>query len=468
MMTTPRSRVVVGNFKYRGKAHGRPKYVWRPLSRAQISACVYPNIVPAEYPHVENWETRSDVLGYSSLPERDEDCLDFKHGDGDVCHIADHKSPVLPPAATFCCGCRYPACLSCYSSMGQYTHNPIPIVSATDLDSILLEPSDFIVRDEVVINIGDEPNQSSAPPPSDPIVPMEMKDKEVKAGPSEDTKIKTSGGVSNVKLNTSIPPSVDPMASRLIALIGTEEDKELADIKSLPVPPHELPPEAPVIENLPAMEAELAAMILRNKLRSGMHEDEKKVDPPIHLEALPDQFKVRRDVPWFKKMIHCLFGCCTDQIATTRHYTLEGKMLADFHINGLDSRATNALSHTMLRQEPQIVRISVVPYDQFDNQMPVFDLHPVTWKKGEDVGRSIIHVPLVLVADMMRKFMAVDVSVNDLRMMYQDLVKVINVPYNEFMSSEPDFVMFGLDLMQWMKQRRQASGLQNFHSARST
>jgi len=269
--------------------------------------------------------------------------------------------------------------------------------------------------------------------------------------------------------NTPKEMSVDPdLIKRFNALVGDETDNLQRKLDSLPTPPDHLVPIAPPIENLPAMEAELAAKILFAKLSHGEHVDEKKVDPPIHLEALPHEFKVRRDVPWYKKMYRKLFGCCISLVSATRHYTLDGVLLSDFHINGLDVRATNALSHTMLRQEPYIVRVTVVPYDQYDSKMAVLDVDPVSWKARGEVDRTVIHVPMVLVADMMRKFMAADPCVGDLHTMYQDLVKVINVPYNDFLSSEPDFIMFGLDLMTWTKQRRQYGGLQNFHSNQST
>jgi hypothetical protein len=373
-------------------------------------------------------------------------------------------------------------------------------LDSTDIDSVTFDPAEFIVQDEKCVIEGEVKTapkkappipvrpgvcQFHAPPPIPPRYPaeesvhIEVKEREVK---TEVPFAERENGDVPCFPPPSDPVMIDPFDARIKALMvdipdpAPQSDPKDEDcfehrfaelMKDIPSPPDNTIPIAPPIENLPAMEAELAALILKKKLSSGLHQDEKKVDPPIHLEALPNQFKVRRDVPWFTKMLHKYFGCCNVQLATTRHYSLEGLQLADFHINGLDVRATNALSHTMLRQEPQIIRISVVPYDQFDNVMPVFDRDPVTWAQGYDVGRSVIHIPLVLIADMMRKFMCTDATVGDMRMLYQDLVKVINVPYNEFMSSEPDFVMFGLDLMKWLKQRRQNEGLLNFHPNQS-
>jgi len=483
MATTKEYRSEYGKQSYVGKSSRRSHYKWRPVPREKLLTSLYPHITVAEYPHINTWETRSDITGYSSVSTRDESGLDLKHGVDHADNKAHNASAPVSTPAFYCCGCSFAACNSCYSNLGGYTHTPIRVLDATDLESIVR--NDFMVQDGVVategeVNTADENSvaEPSVVSPCNPM-PQESKEREVK----DDHTMK---GESHADDTSSTTPPSDPegvLECRLSALIpdapappplsdptdGDPFDSRFERLmKEGPVPPDVGVPVAPVIENLPAMEAELAALIVKNKLSSGLHDDEKKVDPPIHLEALPSQFKVRRDVPWFTKMYHKLFGCCTTQVATTRHYSLEGLQLSDFHINGLDVRATNALSHTMLRQEPQIVRISVVPYDQFDNVMPVYERDPVTWAQGMDVGRSVIHVPLVLIADMMRKFMATDAVVGDLHTMYQDLVKVINVPYNEFMSSEPDFVMFGLDLMTWLKQRRRNDGLLNFHPNQST
>jgi len=195
------------------------------------------------------------------------------------------------------------------------------------------------------------------------------------------------------------------------------------------------------------------------------------VDPPSR--AGVERFKPKQDVPWYKM----LFQCFITSKPQTREYTKLGDIIipqmeevkgkdGETVVRPVDVRATDGLSHTMVRGDVRWVRYKVKVYDQFDLPMNIRERDPVTWKpKPHSPTIRIISFPSVILDDVMQRFQTLAVDVKAVDVYVDQLRRTLNVDFRgvEAHQWRQDLLMFYSDYMTFLAQRRTVYGLLNFH-----
>jgi len=188
--------------------------------------------------------------------------------------------------------------------------------------------------------------------------------------------------------------------------------------------------------------------------------DHEPVDPP--LKSMPQRFKVQFRPTFLQRLLGLCCGCCVERRATTREYTLLGEAAAE---DELDVRATDALSHTLMRKRPGYVRYQIRVYDQFDNPLHVVDRDPVSWKKLHSSFDLVLKVPMVLIDDVEQRYQAASLDDGAIASTLDQLRRVVNVDYRGDSEWRANVMMFVRDHLTFVRQRREAMGLQNFSCA---
>jgi len=227
---------------------------------------------------------------------------------------------------------------------------------------------------------------------------------------------------------------------------------------------HDLPvvPAAPDLD-VPAAEAQMlaehAAHLIRNVRPT---EDESKTDPDRYV--CPKVFKAQHRVPWYRRWFNKCCGCVLSKVPSTRRYNLVG--FEDF-VEG-DNRLTAGLSHTMLRSNPRLALYSVVNYDQYDEEMGLVNVDPVTFAKSSRVEPRNIKIPVVVLQDLMAKHATDSITPALLSQVFDSLIRVVNVPFNCDLELKINFTMFCQDFVMWLRDYRSAIGFQNFQPSHLT
>lgn len=215
-------------------------------------------------------------------------------------------------------------------------------------------------------------------------------------------------------------------------------------------------PAAPALDEeaaLASMQAAHAAHLLRT---AKPEKDENKTDPEKYV--CPMVFKARHIVPWYRRWFNKCCGCVLSKVPSTRRYNLVNVEDVDLE----DNRLTAGLSHTLLRQDPRLAVYSIVNYDQYDEEMELIDVDPVTFEKSGRVGQRCIRVPVIVLQDLMAKHATNSVTPSMLSQVYDSLIRVVNVPFNKDLELKINFTMFCQDYLAWLGHYRSALGLQNF------
>ena len=249
------------------------------------------------------------------------------------------------------------------------------------------------------------------------------------------TPLDVDDGVYEAKL----PPIVD------------QKDVDAELIAALPVVPA-----APDLDFKAALASMLAAQSAHEILHAVPEKDEDKTDPDSYV--CPMVFKARHKVPWYKRWFNLCCGCVLSKMPSTRRYNLTSVEV----VKEGDNRLTAGLSHTMLRQDPRLAVYSIVNYDQYDEEMDLVNVDPVTFAKTARAEAREIRIPVVVLQDLMAKNATDSVSPALLSQVYDSLIRVVNVPFNKDLELKINFTMFCQDYLMWLRDYRSALGFQNF------